>query len=209
MFPLLSGLLGGVIWETLAYVFAVVFLLTSFAVAYIVLRLRDARHSTHDPQLGLKVGLQYFFSVSWLLALTGAAMLVGNLLQDQKEQWNPVQRTSTALIAVGSAFAVLHGLMLWYGTNNRPWPAAARFFTGWRLAIHGFVVIGAATWLLILLLQPDPRRPEARDLLAERERYLFGTLLTWGPSWLLHLGWQWWLSTKPPAPTDVTWETKE
>ena len=205
---LFTGFLSGV-GEALGGVFLVAFLLLSLCIAYVVLRLREGQRKIHDPQLGTKVVLQFFFSASLLLGLTGAAILVGNLLQEDVESWNPAQRTATALILVGVAFALLHGAMLRRGTNNRDWPAAARFFTGWRFAIHGFVVITASAWLLALLLQSDPKAIEARTLLAERERYLFGTLLIWGPSWLLHLGLLWWYSTRPLAPTDVSWEPKE
>lgn len=206
---LFGGLLGGLIGEILGGFFLAVFLLLSLCVPYIVLRLREAQQKVHDPQLGTKVVLQYFFSVSLLLALTGAAILVGNLLQVEMEPWNEVQRTATALILVGVAFAMLHGAMLVRGTNNRQWTAAARFYSGWRFAIHGFVVIGASAWLLPLLFSSDPRPVDARDLVSIKERYLFGTLLTWGPSWLLHLGLLWWHSTRPMVPADVSWEAKE
>lgn len=208
----MENLFGGILSSiagALGAVLLALFLLFSLCVAYVVLRLREAQQRIHDPQLGTKVVLQYFFSLSYLLALTGGAVLVGNMVQFDVEPWNAVQRSGTALILVGVAFAVLHGIMLRHGTNSRTWPAAARFFTGWRFAIHGFVVIGASAWLASLLLQPDPKPFEARNLVAETERYLLGTLLTWGPSWLLHLGLVWWYSTRPLAPTDVTWDAKE
>jgi heme/copper-type cytochrome/quinol oxidase subunit 2 len=203
---LLGNWLGGV-YETLAYVFVFLFLLVSLALGYVTLRQRDDRGTAHDPQLGLKVALHYFVSVCVLMVVAGAALAVGDLLQVNPELWSATQRTATALVVVGLVFATVHLLMLRHGTNNAQYPAAGRFFTGWRFAIHGFVVIGASAWLLALLLQMDPRAPDARDLTAARERFLYGVLLIWGPSWLIHLGLLWRYAAK--LPSGVSWDAKD
>ena len=122
-------------------------LLLSLAFGYVHLSREYRTAGAVDPQLGLKTVLHYFFSVSYLLALTGASMLVGDLMFPESEYGSDTQRIGAALLAVGLGFALLHFLLLFQATNDRLLPTAGRFFTGWRLALHGFVVIVAAAIL--------------------------------------------------------------
>jgi hypothetical protein len=209
MESLFNNLIGGVLWEALLLSFGTVFLLVSLVLAYVLLRQREQRVKLVDPQLGFKVVLQFFFSVSMLLALTGAAMLVGDLLQPEMEAWSNPQRAGIALLIVGGIFTAVHAALLWRVTSNSDLPSAARFFTGWRFAIHGLVVIGSAAWLAVLLMQTDPKTFAERAVISLREHYLYGTLLVWGPSWLVHLAWLWWLTTRPNLAGDATWEAKD
>jgi hypothetical protein len=206
---LLSNLLGGILWQVLIGVGLGLFLLLSLLFGYVHLgrELQSARGS--DPQLGLKTILHYFFSVAVLLALTGASMILGDLLYPDSEYGSDAQRGGAALLIVGSGFAVLHFFLLLRGTNDRLLPAAGRFFTGWRLAIHGFVVVGATAWLAMLLLQKMPRTFAERELLAIRQHYLYGVLLVWGPSWVAHLIWYWRYLLRSPPPAELTWEAKD
>jgi hypothetical protein len=181
-------------------------LLLALAIPYAVLRLRD-RAEQPDPYLGLKAALYYFFSVAVLLALSGATCIAVDYLVENKlaapapfaqpgvaavprpamgkpppaEFPNAAQRTGGALIVAGVAFALLHWFMLKVMTNDRSGLATRRLFAGWRLAIHGLVVMFAATALLVLLLQKD----FSTDM--DTMHTLGGVLLVWVPSWVIHL----------------------
>lgn len=209
MDAILSSLLGGFVGQVLLGVGVALFFLLSLPFGYIHLRRELKAAGGADPQLGLKTLLHYFFSVALVMALTGAAMIVGDLLQQEPTWWSNTQRSGAALLAIGVAFAVLHFLLLWRGTNDRYLPAAGRFFTGWRLAIHGFVVIVAAAWLTMLLLQKTPRPFAERESLSIRQHYLYGVLLIWGPSWVAHLMWYWRYLWQSRTAAELTWETKD
>lgn len=206
---LLSNLLGGFVYETLIGVGIALFLLLSLAYGYVHLQREERTAGRDDPQLGLKIVLHYFFSVAYLLAATGAAMLVGDLLNPESETGSDMQRSAVALLVVGLAFAGLHYLLLWRGTNDTLLPRPGRFFTGWRLAVHGFVVLVAAAWLAMLLLQKTPKPFAARELLSWRQHTLYGILLVWGPSWVGHLMWYWWYVLQSRSASELTWETKD
>jgi hypothetical protein len=208
MFNIFNNL-GGLL-DTIGYGLLLVFLLLSLVVPYVVLRLRDGRNELHDPQIGLKVVLHFFFSVGWLLGLTGLSVIIADILRSEIQFLSEAQRNGAAFLLSGLAFAILHYLLLRYGSNNGKWPATGRLYTGWRLAIHGIVVLAAITYLLQLLFQRDPPALEAKLAILETERTLYAILLVWGLSWVLHLGWIWWLGTRADTPaTGVTWEAKE
>jgi hypothetical protein len=151
------------------------FLLLSLAIPYAVLRLRAPEGTEPDPQVGLKVFLYYFFSVSVLLGLTGVTTIAVDIVL-KKEQpeparggpfgvpqrpalksgtFDPVERTGSALVVVGVLFALFHWVLAKVATNDRRWPAARRLFAGWRLAVHGLVLLGTATTLMITLFQEE------------------------------------------------------
>jgi hypothetical protein len=82
------------------YIFAVlgVLVLVALAVAYLSLRVRDARAELPDPELGIKAGYHAFLTAGILLALTGLSISVidllgdafeGNQNQNQQPQFNP------------------------------------------------------------------------------------------------------------------------
>jgi hypothetical protein len=69
------------------YIFSVVGLLVlvALAVAYVSLRIRDARVEHPDPELGIKTGYHAFLTTGVLLALTGLSIAVIDLLADAFE----------------------------------------------------------------------------------------------------------------------------
>jgi len=168
-----------------AYVYLVLpFLLSVLLVGYLVLRMRDNRSEDHDPQLGLKAGLHFFFSLSILLLLSGLTVVVVDALTAEKaapgSDWRQAQRTGWALVVAGGLLSLLHFACLQAATNDRRWPAARRLFLGWRFAMHGLVVVAALTALVVVLFQKDFGDKDAR-------KGLFGVLFVWLPSWVLHL----------------------
>ncbi len=180
----------------------VLFLLVSLGVLYLVLRQQDARGERHDPQLGLKTVLQFFYSVSMLILLAGLAVLADDLARTDAAFLSRQQRLGFALAFAGLLFACLYWLLLRLGTNDAQWPAARQMFAGWRLAIHSFVVLFAATVLLVELFKEPHLRGEAH-------RTCFAVLCIWAPSWLLHIVLVWWYGMKAEAPRPaVSWETE-
>jgi hypothetical protein len=175
------------------------YLLLGLAIPYAVLRLRDAQNRRPDPQLGFKVALQFFFSLSVLLVLSGLTYIVVDFVMDlnilgairpgrqplfgQRGEFpNSAQRTGLAIILSGALFAVVHAVLFLALTRERnrgPSPAR-RMFLGWRFAIHGVVVLFSLTGLLIILFQKESVP------LDEMRRFFIGVLLVWVPSWFLH-----------------------
>jgi len=167
-----------------SYIYVVVpFLLLVLLVGYLILRSRDNRSEDHDPQLGLKTGLHYFFSLSILLVLNGLTVLVVDALVVENAppgEWRQAQRTGMGLVVAGTLLALIHFVCIRGATNESRWPAARRLFLGWRFAIHGLVVVIAVTALIVVLFQKDFGDKTTR-------KTLYGVLLVWLPSWILHL----------------------
>jgi hypothetical protein len=174
------------------YVLAVApMLLLGLAIPYAVIHLRGQPGLQRDPQVGIKVALYYFLSISILLLLTGLSVLVVDALVEagpgragalaaRGGDMRQAQRTGWALVVCGTVLTLLHLLLVKGATNDHDWPATRRVFVGWRFAIHGLVVVGAATALTIVLFQKDMGDEQLRKTLT-------GILIVWVPSWAIHL----------------------
>jgi hypothetical protein len=158
----------------------------SLAVPYVVLRMRDARSERPDPQLGLKAAMYFFFSLGIMLFLSGLTTLVVDLLVDEGRMpgggLTEAQRISFAFMVAGLIFTLLHLGLVKSMTNDRN-PAARRMFMGWRMAIHGLVILSVITALLVIYFQKEFGGPGTLKL----RKSLWGVLLVWLPSWILHL----------------------
>ncbi len=168
--------------------FGIPIALLGLAIPYAVLYLRDGRNEDHDPEIGLKSALYFMFSLSILLILSGLTILVVDFLMGDKKlapagkpltEFSETQRNAAALMVSGFAIGLFHLVVILGFTNDRRYPAARRVFVGWRLAIHSLVVLVAFTALVMQLFQVDVGW--------EDMKMLFGVLLVWGPSWLIHL----------------------
>jgi hypothetical protein len=162
-------------------------MLVSLAVPYVVLRMRESRSASPDPQIGVKAALYFFFSFGIVLFLTGLTTFVMDLLVDKRppavaQGLNDVQRASLGVMVSGFFFAVLHLGLVKAMTNDRN-PTARRTFAGWRLAIHGMVVILAVTTILGILFQKDFGGAGLEDL----RKQVLGVMMVWIPSWIIHL----------------------
>jgi hypothetical protein len=187
---------------TAATVFGVLapVLLLALAIPYAVLRVRAAEGAEPDPQVGLKVFLYYFFSVSILMILTGFTILaidtvrekekkpvvqpVGPFGQPQQRprdetEFNSAQRTSAALILTGLLFGLFHWVLAKVVTNDRQFPAARRVFVGWRLAFHGLVLLGTATALMLNLFEKETNTETLKTILAVG--------FVWSIAWIIDL----------------------
>jgi hypothetical protein len=165
------------------------FVLLSLAIPYAVLRLRG--EIPPDPQLGFKIGLQFFFSVAIIIALAGVTIMAVDLMTRDNlagrvpgnEGFNEAQRTGLGMALSGLLLALIHFLLGQLITNQGQWPRVRRTFAGWRFAIQGVVVMFALTALLIQFFQKDALEPQNVGPL---KRYV-AILGIWGPAWVIHL----------------------
>jgi hypothetical protein len=173
-------------------------LLLALAIPYGIMYLRNGQEGPRDPQIGIKVALYFFFSLSILLVLNGLSVFAVDALVEptsfpgsfdptfgpvgtsSSKDLRPAQRTAGALVVAGLFFVVIHVALIKSATNDRDWPATRRLFVGWRFAIHGLVVLGAFTTLLAVLFQKRMGDADLRNT-------LIGILIVWVPSWLVHL----------------------
>jgi hypothetical protein len=185
------------------------FLLLSLAIPYAVLRLRSQEGTEADTQVGLKVFFYYFFSLGVLLVLAGATILAVDAVADKSQvlpgggafgapqravkggDFNAAQRTGASLVVTGILAALFHWVLAKAATNDRSWPAARRLFAGWRLAIHGLVLLMTATVLIHDLFQEDTNVELVKSLLA--------VAAVWSFAWLADL-FVLWFNSRPPRP---------
>jgi hypothetical protein len=169
-------------------------LLLGLVLPYAVLRFNEGRRGEPDPHLGLKAALHFAASLGILLALTGAALLVGEFLAHFLMPWGAAQsawvgrglplftepvRAGAALATAGGLVWLAHlGLLLNF-TNDSRRPEVRRLFTGGRFAIHGLILVTALALFLLGLFSGTSG--------LEALKFPFGVLGVWGPSWLLHL----------------------
>ncbi len=193
-----------------------VVLLLSLVLPYFPLR-RSAG-AKGDAQLGLKVLLQFCFSVCTLLFLLGVTIVVRGLFEDFSSARGagglgrgtyPYEvggyLAGAALILAGMYLASLH-----YGTDERLCPAVGRFYTFWRFAVHNLVIITAVCLLAVTVAEPPPNRQPFYNEYMTRQWVLMATLLIWGPSWLVHLWLVWKETTVPGQPAAaLSWDVQD
>jgi hypothetical protein len=162
--------------------------LLGLAFAYAVLYVKDRRNEERDPEIGLKSALYFMLSLSILLILAGLTVLVVDFLTEEdrlpagmrrSSEFSDVQRTAFAMMVSGFAIGLFHLVVILGFTNDRRFPATRRVFVGWRLAICSLIVFIAFTVLVVQVFQ---KTVAWKDL-----KPVFGTLLVWGPAWLIHL----------------------
>jgi hypothetical protein len=204
---------GHAIGLTLAVGYALAltpFLLLSLAIPYAVLRLRGQEGPEADTQVGLKVFFYYFFSLGVLLFLTGATVLAVDAVSEKPQlpiggpfgppqrgqrgdEFTSVQRTGASLVVTGILVALFHWVVVKAATNDRRWPAARRLFAGWRLAIHGLILLMTATALIHILFQEDTNIETLKTLLAVG--------VVWSFAWVADL-FLLWFHSRPPQKTE-------
>jgi hypothetical protein len=178
-------------------------LLLSFAIPYAVLRLRSPGEAEPDGQVGLRAALAYFYSLGLIIFLTGLTVLFVDILtregnpqgprpaggvgvqvfpEPKKPTITPAMRSGSAMMVSGLFFSGLHvlGAFLVRGGHGQ-WRRVRRIFAGWRLAIHGLVVLLAGTVLLSLVFQEDFDKGETWRM----SKVMFAVLAVWVPSWIV------------------------
>jgi hypothetical protein len=175
--------------------------LTGLAVPYLVVRLKA--EPPEDTQLGAKVAFQFFYSAGILVVVAGVTVLavdwltlypyrypraptnnpLGRATVESLVQvgFNVAQRTGVGLIFSGMLAVVVHQFS-WHTLNPNNRLRIQRLFVGWRLAIHGVVMMLTLAAVIILLLQKDPFEEPVESPL----RAATATFVVWGASWALH-----------------------
>lgn len=159
------------------------FLLLGLAIPYIVLWMRDQKNVEHDPQIGIKASLYYFFSISILLIEAGLTVIAVDMIVETRPARTGLtvaQRTGAALLVAGALGTLSHLMLIKGLTNDSRWPATRRLFVGWRFAVNGLVVVTTFTALIVAIFQKDTSDGEI-------VRSLIAILLIWLPGWGFHL----------------------
>src|SRR5262245_43032249 len=78
--------------------------LLGLAIPYAVIRFRDARGESQDPQVGIKCALYFFFSLALLLFETGLTIIVVDLMLDRGrgDFPNEMQRIAGGFVVSGA-----------------------------------------------------------------------------------------------------------
>lgn len=133
-----------------------------FPFLYVVLRWRA--EGRREPGIGTYGALLYFCTVSFLLALAGAANLTyGAISTTPIEEY--LNRLSWGTLAGSLLFLALNGgLVLWLRTGFE-FPEARRVFLGFLTIMSGLVGFSALLMLCITAFEEiDPVRENAADV---------------------------------------------
>jgi hypothetical protein len=191
------GILGGI-----AVFVAVLFAATALvplALAYVALRVRDARSPEPDPALGAKTAFHLIHSLGILMALAGLTISAIDLMSGEiapkpfvppgipqrqpapaknDNGFNAAQRTAVALVGVGTLFALIFwGVLL--GTNDRTHRAVRRVFVGGRMTLCLLVTMVTIAGLVVVLIQKVPDHQLTESFLA--------ILFVWIPAAIVHV----------------------
>ncbi len=187
-------MLGGMFFDQMAALglFAMFFILAAptlflgLALPYGILRIRDAFSPTPDPMLGAKTALHFFLSLGILQMLIAFTIVVVEFMVATREveHFSRSQRIALALGTSGILFTIFHLLFLLRLPADNPNVSPRRVFLGWRLAIHGLVVLFSFTALMVLVLRSE----RMAEIDKENLKALVGVLIVWTPSWIVHLG---------------------
>ncbi|MBA4064963.1 MAG: hypothetical protein C0501_14865 [Isosphaera sp.] len=198
MNPNLGNVFAGLAVAT-GLVFGLIFAASALlpvALAYVALRVQDARHETPDPKLGLKTAFHTIHTAAVLLVLGGLSALMVDAMRDTlgggagrgaprpapaaraQDGPNETQRVAAALIASGALFGGGFWALL-VGTNDGSRRAVRRVFVGGRLALCLLVTLFTFTLLLVNLFQKEADASMTEAMLA--------LLIVWAPAGVVHL----------------------
>jgi hypothetical protein len=141
--------------------FTLPLVMAGLAVAYVGLRLRDAKAEQPDPELGIKSAYQSFLSFGVLLALAGLSIAVGDLLAGAFEDPNnkPQQQFNRNAGKMNQQFP-LNQPMAPPAAGNEPFDTMNQR-VAWPLVVSG-VLAAFVSLLLLKLGTNDARYPSVR-----------------------------------------------
>lgn len=174
--------------------------LLGLAVPYLAIRLRD--EPPPDPQLGAKILFQFGFSAGILLTLAGATTLAVEWMMSDRspratrdnpfgrvtidyllsEGFSVAERAGLGVI-LGGLTAIAAAAVCLQGTTPVHRQRVRRTFLGWRLAVHGLVVMFLFTAMLVLALQ----RGAFDKPLVLALRAVLAAFFVWTSSAVVHL----------------------
>ncbi len=185
----LAAIIGGAV-ILVAIIISVVALIP-VALAYVALRVQDARQPEPDPKLGLKTAFHAVHTVAILIILFGLTVFMVDTLSgtiapgrqnfpraQRPAGPNEMQRVAVGLVASGTLFALGFWAFL-LRTNDATRRSVRRVFVGGRLALCLLITMMSVTGLFINLLQTNADAEVTESLLA--------LLLVWAPASLIHL----------------------
>jgi hypothetical protein len=105
---------------------------------YPVARWKANREGIQDPQLGLKVALQFFALISFQLVLLAAVIIIFTLFSKDTSAKGELYRAGFALAIPAGAVLAAH-LVLLKRTNQDQYPTVRRLFLGYNVLVTGLV----------------------------------------------------------------------
>lgn len=188
-------------------------ILLGLAYPYLALRFRDSKAERPDPELGIKAGYYFLYSLALMMVVLGLSVCMIQLMQgtfgkgakqrvgvddgpfaqprvvaqEKKDEKfsSPVMRIGLAVTVSGSFFSVLLLLLIKSGTNDAAYPAAKRTFVGARLAVAGIIIMMVITVFMVMMFLPKNAIPDdAGNAIYE---VLVAFLIVWLPTFVIHL----------------------
>jgi heme/copper-type cytochrome/quinol oxidase subunit 2 len=194
MFPGLGAVIGATI--VVMVVLGAAAVLVPVALAYVALRVQDAKQSTPDPKLGMKLAFHAVHTTAIFIILAGLSIFMIDLMegaiapapnvpnfggrpgQVQQGGMNAEQRTAIAMVGSGALFAVVFWAFL-MGTNDSELRSVRRVFGGGRMALCLLITMFTVTGLIINLAQKSPEHQITEALI--------GMLLVWLPAGIIFM----------------------
>lgn len=177
-------------------VLAVAFVFLSTVLPYALLRYRPGT-SGHDHQLGLKVVLHLFKSMSIVILLVGLTLIAMDVLSTDGHP--TLGKWGQGMSVASAGLMLIYILCLFFGTNNRHANSVARLYAGWRFLLCNIVVMVSLVSITVLYFDDLPTKPALKEEWLTWRKSFWAVLIVWTPAWLVHLVWVWLLSR--PAKT--------
>jgi heme/copper-type cytochrome/quinol oxidase subunit 2 len=193
MFPGLGAVIGATIVVFVLIGSAAV--LVPVALAYVALRVQDARQSSPDPKIGMKLAFHAVHTTAILIVLAGLSVFMIDVMDGMigpvnrpnfggpapvrgDDGLNSAKRTALALVGSGALFGVVFWAFL-VGTNDSEHRSVRRVFVGGRMALCLLITMFTVTGLIVNLAQKSSE--------SQVTEALIGMLLVWFPAGVVHM----------------------
>ena len=124
-----------------------------FPFVYVLLRWRQAREGTADPQLGLKVALHYFATIGLHVLLVAVVTGLYSLLVDGPRVSESLMRVGGGLLLGGGIVFGIHRVLIARLTDTATGGNVARAFAGLNVVLCGLTGMGAMIAVTVMLAQ--------------------------------------------------------
>jgi hypothetical protein len=161
-------------------IYMVMMLLVIPFVLYLIARWRAHRDSIVDPQLGLKVALNYFAVTGFQLALAGVMLVVYSMISTETDARGDLARMGFGLIFPAMLVLFVHRALL-KRTNQHRFTSVERLFAGYNLFVTGLIGFIGLVLAFEMLLKKGPG--------GEMGRIAAALVLVYGSGWAV-VGWR-------------------
>jgi len=124
-----------------------------FPFMYVLLRWRQAREGTPDPQLGLKMALYYFATIGLHVMLIAVVAGLYSLLIDGPRASEGLMRVGLGMFAGGGIVHGVHRVLIARLTAVDSRSNVARAFAGLNVVLCGLIGMGALIATTVMLAQ--------------------------------------------------------